>query len=190
MKLDKKIFAIVKFKNHEITQSYVNVSWANYWFRDKIKRGILENCLIIERASLENTLQTIDFNIPDEDLDYFKNIVCHCFTKKSISSLILTKNYPKESIIKNLAVSLITYLSDENLEEVAKKYENPENIDRTFAIEKELDATVETLKESIDRVLERSNKIENLIQKSEDLTKNSQSFYISAKKMNRCCIIL
>ena len=54
-------------------------------------------------------------------------------------------------------------------------------------ISKDLDDTKEILHKTIDAVLERGEKLDNLVTQSEDLTKQSKMFYKEAKKTNACC---
>lgn len=40
---------------------------------------------------------------------------------------------------------------------------------------------------TIESVLERGEKIDNLVERSEDLSRQSKVFYTQAKKTNSCC---
>ena len=69
-------------------------------------------------------------------------------------------------------------------------YEKPENFDKIMQIQNKVDETKEVLYKSIDKILERGEKIEDLIAKTEDLSYSSKLFYKQSKKLNRCCLIL
>lgn len=57
-------------------------------------------------------------------------------------------------------------------------------------IQKELDETKIVLHKTIESVLERGEKIDNLVAKSDGLSAQSKMFYQSAKKQNSCCTIM
>lgn len=81
-------------------------------------------------------------------------------------------------------------LSFPELKDHIKKYQDPENADSTLKIQKELDETKIVLHKTIESVLERGVKIDDLVQKSEGLSAQSKMFYTQAKKQNSCCTVM
>ncbi|KAF7159530.1 hypothetical protein CNMCM5623_004868 [Aspergillus felis] len=69
-------------------------------------------------------------------------------------------------------------------------YQNPQEVDSIMKIQKELDETKIVLHKTIESVLERGEKIDDLVSKSEGLSAQSKMFYTSAKKQNSCCVIM
>ncbi|RHY94649.1 hypothetical protein DYB37_011459 [Aphanomyces astaci] len=69
-------------------------------------------------------------------------------------------------------------------------YQDPSKADKISAIQKELDETTAVLSKTIDSVLERGEKLDDLVQKSQDLSSQSKVFYKQAKKTNSCCILM
>lgn len=59
--------------------------------------------------------------------------------------------------------------------------------DKLSKIQKDLDETKVILHETIDSMLARGEKLENLVDKSNDLSMASQMFYKQARKTNSCC---
>jgi synaptobrevin family protein YKT6 len=57
------------------------------------------------------------------------------------------------------------------------KYQNPSEADSIMKIQRELDETKIILHKTIESVLERGEKIDNLVQKSEGLSTASKAFY-------------
>ena len=45
------------------------------------------------------------------------------------------------------------------------------------------------LHKTIDSVLERGTKLDSLVERSDDLSRQSKMFYKQAKKTNSCCVI-
>ena len=75
------------------------------------------------------------------------------------------------------------------LEEYLQKYQDPAAADKVTKIQKDLDETTQILHKTIDSVLERGVKLDNLVERSNDLSAQSKMFYKQAKKTNSCCVI-
>ncbi|KAK9501119.1 hypothetical protein O3M35_002224 [Rhynocoris fuscipes] len=67
------------------------------------------------------------------------------------------------------------------------KYQNPREADAMTRIQDELDETKIILHNTIGAVLERGEKLDDLIMKSESLSVQSKAFYKTARKTNSCC---
>ena len=71
--------------------------------------------------------------------------------------------------------------------DVFKQYVDPKKGDKITQIQTDLDETQEVLVKAIDDLLERGEKLENLVDQSEDLSATSKAFMRQAKSMNSCC---
>mmetsp|Transcript_16978 Transcript_16978/g.38199 ORF Transcript_16978/g.38199 Transcript_16978/m.38199 type:complete len:201 (-) Transcript_16978:318-920(-) len=80
-------------------------------------------------------------------------------------------------------------ISFPKLEEYLQKYQDPTSADKITKIQKDLDETTEILHKTIDSVLERGVKLDDLVDRSNVLSSQSKMFYKQAKKTNSCCII-
>jgi hypothetical protein len=69
------------------------------------------------------------------------------------------------------------------------RYQDPSEADKISKIQKDLEATTEILHKTIDSVLERGVKLDSLVDRSDDLSRQSKMFYKQAKKTNSCCTI-
>lgn len=69
------------------------------------------------------------------------------------------------------------------------KYQDPAAADKVTKIQKDLEDTTQILHKTIDSVLERGVKLDNLVERSDDLSRQSKMFYKQAKKTNSCCVI-
>lgn len=67
------------------------------------------------------------------------------------------------------------------------KYQNPREADAMTKIQEELDETKIILHNTIEAVLERGEKLDDLVSKSEGLSMQSKAFYKTARKTNSCC---
>ncbi|KXT18640.1 hypothetical protein AC579_9803 [Pseudocercospora musae] len=76
------------------------------------------------------------------------------------------------------------------LKEYITKYQDPQAADSIMKIQKELDETKIVLHKTIESVLERGEKIDSLVAKSDGLSAQSKMFYTQAKKQNSCCVVM
>ncbi|CDF37247.1 unnamed protein product [Chondrus crispus] len=75
------------------------------------------------------------------------------------------------------------------LDDMIRKYQDPHEADAIMKIQKDLDDTKIILHKTIDSVLERGVKLDNLVEKSTDLSAQSK-MYVTAKKQNSCCSMM
>ncbi|CAA18664.1 SNARE Ykt6 [Schizosaccharomyces pombe] len=80
-------------------------------------------------------------------------------------------------------------LSFPELDTYLSKYQDPKQADTIMRVQQELDETKDVLHKTIESVLARGEKLDDLIQRSDNLSTQSRMFYKSAKKQNSCCII-
>ncbi|KAI5866623.1 putative snare protein [Durotheca rogersii] len=71
-----------------------------------------------------------------------------------------------------------------------EKYQDPHQADSIMKIQRELDETKITLHKTIESVLQRGEKIDDLVAKSDGLSNQSKMFYQQAKKQNSCCVLM
>lgn len=73
------------------------------------------------------------------------------------------------------------------LDSFLKKYQDPAQADPMMKVQNELDETKIILHNTIEAVLQRGEKLDDLVAKSEGLSMQSKTFYKTAKKTNACC---
>lgn len=76
------------------------------------------------------------------------------------------------------------------LDQAIAKYQDPANADQIMRIQKNLDDTRDVLHQTIDSVLQRGEKLEDLVERSSELSSQSKMFYKQAKKANSCCAVV
>eukprot|EP00831_Metopus_contortus_P003317 TRINITY_DN1122_c0_g1_i3.p1 TRINITY_DN1122_c0_g1~~TRINITY_DN1122_c0_g1_i3.p1 ORF type:complete len:163 (-),score=60.70 TRINITY_DN1122_c0_g1_i3:211-699(-) len=74
-----------------------------------------------------------------------------------------------------------------NIEVMLNKWQKPEENDKLLVIEKELQSVTELMRKNMEEILKKGEKLEQLMEKSKDLSGVSVSFYKKAKKNNQCC---
>ncbi|KAF2747355.1 putative snare protein Ykt6 [Sporormia fimetaria CBS 119925] len=131
-----------------------------------------------------------------------------CRTSKPICAVMITdEEYPDrvaQGVLRSLEdIFLVKYKEKDieaakkanslrlpELDEYIAKYQNPENVDPIMMIQKELNESKVVLHQTIESVLERGEKIDVLVAKSEGLSSQSKMFYTQAKKQNSCCSVM
>jgi synaptobrevin family protein YKT6 len=73
------------------------------------------------------------------------------------------------------------------LEGLLKKYNNPQDVDIMEKIKQQLEETKEHMVINIEKIIQRGEDLDVLIDKSKDLSDTSKRYLKEAKKMNRCC---
>jgi len=80
-----------------------------------------------------------------------------------------------------------TLLLCPEIEQLFIKFQDPTEADKLTKIERDLEEVKGTVMQSMDDLLKRGESLDQLMAKSEDLTKMSVEIYKTAKKNNQCC---
>jgi synaptobrevin homolog YKT6 len=75
------------------------------------------------------------------------------------------------------------------LEPALHDYQDPAKVDKIMKLDRQLNETKDILYKTIDAVLQRGEKLDELVDKSAALSQQSKMFYKQAKKTNSCCSI-
>ena len=73
-----------------------------------------------------------------------------------------------------------------SLKEYLQKYQHPHEADSILKVQKEIDETKVILHKTIESMLDRGEKLDQLVDKSEKLSAQSKTFYKVAQKTNSC----
>lgn len=76
------------------------------------------------------------------------------------------------------------------LDEAIIKYQDPSQADHIMRIQRNLDDTKDVLHNTIETVLQRGEKLEDLVERSGELSSQSKLFYKQAKRTNSCCSVV
>jgi len=76
------------------------------------------------------------------------------------------------------------------LNELLQKFQDPQTADPIESIKKDLDETKGVLIKSIDQLLARGEKLDSLVDKSDQLSFQSKVFLEKSSDLNKCCILL
>ncbi|KAF9034697.1 snare protein YKT6 [Hymenopellis radicata] len=114
------------------------------------------------------------------------NYTAHVYNRggaEQLAAVVITdQEYPVRP-----AFSLLTKLLDDF---TAKKYQDPRQADTIMRVQEELDETKIVLHKTIESVLQRGEKLDNLVDQSSALSAQSKMFYKTTKKKNSCCVVM
>lgn len=133
--------------------------------------------------------------------------VCHVFVRSdSLGGVVISDlEYPQrvvftllnkvlEDFSKSFSPNVWKTAQPETLswpacDKYLEDYQNPRNADAMTKVQAELDETKIILHNTIEDILGRGEKLDDLVDKSEGLTLQSKAFYKTARKTNSCCCI-
>jgi len=169
------------------------------------QRGSMEEvCVFVSRSVVERMSSGSSISVQH------KEYLCHAHeTQSGLAGAVVCDNeYPQFvafNIIKE-ALQLFaskyannqqqsTTTTDINLNvpglpELLIKYQDPSEADKVLKVQKTLDETKEIIIQSIDSLLERGEKLDDLVQRSNDLSFQSKAFAKKADELNSCCTLL
>jgi synaptobrevin family protein YKT6 len=64
-----------------------------------------------------------------------------------------------------------------------------EPIDPILLLQKDVESTVGIVHNNLEKIMARGDRLDNLVEKSEQLSAASKKFYRTSKKMNSCCVV-
>ncbi|XP_066248026.1 synaptobrevin homolog YKT6 [Euwallacea similis] len=164
------------------------------------QRGpVQEFMLFCGKTIVERTLTASRQSVKEGD--YF----CHVYVRAdNLAGVVISdQEYPSR-----VSHTLLTKILDEFAEKIPSvnwpnlqdkdvafpqlniylaKYQNPREADVLTKIQGELDETKIILHNNIQAVLDRGEKLDDLVSKSEGLSIQSKAFYKTARKTNACC---
>ena len=113
----------------------------------------------------------------------YPSLVAHQLLSKAVDDFLA--KHPRSSWQTGTPTLAVPELKD-----YLDKYQDPQQADSILKIQKELDETKIVLHKTIESVLQRGEKIDDLVAKSDGLSAQSKMFYKQAKNTNSCCILM
>ncbi|GJP37165.1 hypothetical protein CLOM_g21602 [Closterium sp. NIES-68] len=194
-----KITSILILKDVEgsepvLLASATDLSSFGYFQRGTVKEMIWFVSRTIARRTPPGRRQSVEH----------EEYLVHCYNRNNLVGMVFANAaYPTRSAFSVINKVLDDYVAAKGdswmqatvddreqhafLEEAIAKFQDPVEADKLMKIQKELDETKFILHKTIDSVLERGEKLDTLVEKSNDLSMASQLFYQQAKKNNQCC---
>ncbi|XP_063726548.1 synaptobrevin homolog YKT6-like [Symsagittifera roscoffensis] len=161
-----------------------DVSNFSYFYRKNVQQFLkFTSEVVVGRTNVEQRVRV-------QEKEYF----CYCFVRTDgLSSVLISDNdYPQRVAFTLLMKILEEYkmsasMSSDWLQKLLMKYQDPHEADSLLKVQKELDETKVVLHSTIESVLNRGEKLDDLVAQSDALSATSKTFYTTAKKNNSCC---
>jgi|CXWK01.1.fsa_nt_gi synaptobrevin family protein YKT6 len=167
-----KIYAILILTESTIIKDVYDLSEFE-WFKRKYIKEIIQ-LLVTTLVTRYNDNSNIQVKHDGYKIYMYNNII-----------VVTDDEYPTRVVLK-----LLNNVTLDNLNEMIQQYRDPYKIDKLMLLEKDLGENKVLLVKTISSLLERGEKIDDLVTKSEILSEQSKLFYKYTKKSNSCCVIL
>lgn len=192
--LPDRIHAIALFVYNEDTQ-HLDMKVSSYDMQNvsfMYKRSVKEAMNAALRFIAERSLN-------DYSCYKYNQFICtlHRFGKHRLCALS-GENYEKRIILQLLRITSNKIVNDNldikkiklYLNNQLKLYQEPKNVDKVTQVHSEISQTKNIMMQNIETIIQRGEKIDSIIEKSEELSYDSKVFFKTTKKMNRtCCVI-
>ncbi|KAH0474262.1 MAG: hypothetical protein KVP17_003243 [Porospora cf. gigantea B] len=196
-----KLVSLLVFKwveNSSVLLSITaDLSEFNFFTRNSIREHIIFHSRLIVGRTPVGSRQAVSM---EEKLGR-----CYAYVHPSgLAAAVLTDNeYPMRVAFNLLSAALRDFFesygmkgleasADQELEwprgmELLQEYKDPDSADKLSKVQRDLDEVKEVMLKNIDDLLLRGEQMESLMQKTNDLSSASYTFYRQAKKNNQCC---
>ena len=196
-------FGIFMIKNGVETFIH-NLSSFNIWLRGNIKEFMYASTkelltripLSSEDEKVGRRERIIPILLPDGgichhevdiQLDFYRDVSLVGFKKEKDACFIFTKEkHPHNHLIllsKYILANQMFPTIKENFAYIKTEIKCKQAVDEIAQVRN-------IMIDNVEKILERGEKIEDLVKRSEYLSKSSKDFYRRSKKLNRCCSIV
>jgi synaptobrevin len=182
-------------------------------FKEFLLAGLRQIAGAHQPRGLHRRVDTYEFDSPKGDLTYAvyvstRDMIDRVMHHRLIVMVATSDGYPKRL---KMAVSdkLLDYIApilstskgaytrqiaerlDRKIMAVIKEYYLPQNVDNIGSMRSGLDDTKEVMRDNVEKLLARGDQIDDLVERSADLSTKSKTFYKTSKRLNQnCCIIV
>ncbi|XP_040565409.1 synaptobrevin homolog YKT6 [Lepeophtheirus salmonis] len=189
------LLVLYKADSADVLKSAYDLSSFSFFQRSSVQEFITFTSKILAERTSNNSRQSV------KEAEY----MCHVFVREDGLTAVCLSDYEYPT---RVAHTLLTKILEDFSAQVPrsewsgrkevsgfngpldvhlKKFQVPEQADSMSRLQNELDETKIILHGTIESVLDRGEKLDDLIQKSEGLSMHSKAFYKSARKTNSCC---
>lgn len=181
MTTSPKLVALLVFdcKKKLIYTNY-DLSEISFWYRHTVQEKIES----IAQSSLSTMSKNQLYQL-DETINEVKMTI-YGYSHDKTTIALTTPNYP-QYLIRNLFLSISM---DKNVDDLWFEYRDGTNTDKIQQIKTELEDTKTIIIESLEKLLERGESMDDLLAKTNNLKASSAIFADRANDLNSCCIIL
>uniref|UniRef100_A0A1I8I6I7 V-SNARE coiled-coil homology domain-containing protein n=1 Tax=Macrostomum lignano TaxID=282301 RepID=A0A1I8I6I7_9PLAT len=140
--------------------------------------------LIVERSAPDSGRS----QVPEQ------SYICHCFVRndKLAGICISDSEYPARVAQSLLSQKLRTdktrsQAQFKQLEAELARYQDPKKADALSKVQGDVNDTKAIMTQTMENLLDRGEKLDDLVARSDALSAQSKAFYETAKRTRRCC---
>lgn len=173
-----RVYSIVTYQAQSCQSEITYLNDFSFWQRSTVLQIIRD----VSRISIGLT------KVGQQQSIIHEGYLCHVINQSNgLSGAIITDEEYPSRIALNI---LFDYLNHPFPPEDLVKFQDPTNFDKLTKIKKDLDDTREIVLHSIEQLIERGEKLENLEERTDILVKEARKFKTQTDELNSCCIIL
>jgi synaptobrevin family protein YKT6 len=174
-----KVLSITIFKDGEKEEQVTRLESFGYFARSSVKEFI--------NFTSKAIIKSISSGI--RQCSMHDDYVIFSFRRADgLGCVIVTDLEYPERVAFRLIMTVLEEFPSVSLESLIIDSQDPVKIDKICRVQKDLDDVKAILYNTIEAVLERQGKLDDLINQSEELSLQSIAFY-NASKQNKCCLV-
>ena len=179
-----------------ILSSAFSLSFISIFQRGTLKDFLnFHSRLVIERVAQDTHAQVqlekgICYAIANSDKIGVTMICDEEYPKRVAIDFLLKIHNDFKTFVAEKKLDLNLYSSDVKYEHIAteiEEWQDPSKKDNLMKLQSELNDVTDIMRQNLNELLKREENLEKLMEKSNDLSATSVSFYKQAKKTNSCC---
>ena len=180
-----KLYGLLVYDNKcELVTSLYNLDDFFFLYSSKISEAIER----IAKGLVKVIAKDNYYKINEEWDDHKMTLYCSTF---DVNYVIITDQYYPTTTAYALLNSLQGSNGNKNIiTNLFNTYQRPYEVDKILKVRKELDQTKVIICDSIEKLLERGDALDDLVDRTEILAREAELLAIEAEKLNRCCTIL
>ncbi len=191
------IFSLYQVKPIILSSAF-SLSFVSIFQRGTLKDFLnFHSRLVIERVSQDTHAQVqlekgICFAIANSDKIGVTMICDEEYPKRVAIDFLLKVHNDFKTFISEKKLDLNLYTNDTdvkypNIATEIEEWQDPSKKDNLMKLQSELNDVTDIMRQNLNELLKREENLEKLMEKSNDLSATSVSFYKQAKKTNSCC---
>jgi synaptobrevin family protein YKT6 len=179
-----KLYAILVFdEKFTLEYSNYNLDDFSFFYRMSIKASI-ERVL----SELVKHFETNNYYKINETIEKH-NFVVYTLTTTKFYIAITDDEYPQRIAFTYLDKLRNLQFNKIEFDNIFSHYCDANETDKILKLKGEVNETKDVVLDSIDKLLERGESIDELLQRTEKLKTTSDLFRIRTREMNSCCIL-
>ena len=179
-----KLYALLIYdENHKLTYSKYNLD--DFYFF--IKAKMQETIEIFSKELIKNVKLNSYYKITDHIQGLNLDIEVYGLTSNKYYIAITDPSYHRRVAFSLLGILKNEKKSSSEIDNLFMSYQNPNSFDKILQTKQEIDETKLILLDSIDKLLERGESLDDLVDKAKNLSATSALFKKKTNELNSCC---